>query len=58
MTVSERLDALKSRHAGLDAEIAAETKRPNPDEVRIHALKKEKLKLKDEIAALERKTVH
>ncbi len=50
----ERLEALKARHAGLDAQIAEESKRPHPDDTVIHSLKKEKLKLKDEIARLER----
>lgn len=56
--MSERLESLKSRHAGLEAQIAEETRRPNPDDGVIHALKKEKLKLKDEIARLERATTH
>jgi hypothetical protein len=54
----ERLDSLKARHAGLEAQIAEETKKPHPDDVTIHALKKEKLKIKDEIARLERGTTH
>jgi hypothetical protein len=52
----ERLDSLKARHAGLEEQIAEETKKPHPDDVTIHALKKEKLKIKDEIARLERTT--
>jgi hypothetical protein len=54
----ERLDSLKARHAGLEAQITEETKKPHPDDTTIHALKKEKLKLKDEIARLERTTTH
>ncbi len=50
----ERLESLKVRHAGLEAQIAEEVKRPHPDDTVIHTLKKEKLKLKDEIARLER----
>ncbi|MCW5773370.1 MAG: YdcH family protein [Rhodospirillaceae bacterium] len=56
--MSERLESLKVRHAGLEAEIAEEAKRPNPDDDVIHSLKKEKLKVKDEIARLERGTTH
>jgi len=54
----ERLDSLKARHAGLEAEISAEHKKAQPDDTAIHALKKEKLKIKDEIARLERGTTH
>lgn len=42
-------DALARRHSKLESEIEMETHRPLPDEVRLHALKKEKLKLKDEL---------
>ena len=58
MSSIERLDSLKARHAGLEAQIAEETKRPHPDDTTIHLLKKEKLKIKDEIARLERATTH
>ncbi len=54
----ERLESLKARHAGLEAQIAEEIKRPHPDDTTIHALKKEKLKIKDEIARLERAPTH
>ena len=56
MSSVERLDSLKARHAGLEAQIAEENKKPHPDDTTIHALKKEKLKIKDEIARLERVT--
>ena len=58
MSSFERLDSLKARHAGLEAQIAEEVRKPHPDDTTIHALKKEKLKLKDEIARLERVTTH
>jgi hypothetical protein len=56
--MSERLESLKARHAGLDAQITEENKKPHPDDTVIHALKKEKLKIKDEIARLERTPAH
>jgi hypothetical protein len=56
--LTERLEALKARHAGLEAEIAEENKRPHPDDGIIHSLKKEKLRVKDEIARLERGATH
>lgn len=46
---SAHTQALSSRHATLDAAIDAEAARPNPDALRIKALKAEKLRLKDEI---------
>lgn len=54
----ERLESLKARHAGLETEISEEAKKPNPDDTALHALKKEKLRIKDEIARLERGTRH
>lgn len=39
--------ALKARHAGLDARIAAENRRPSPDQAMIARLKKQKLKIKE-----------
>ena len=44
-------DQLVARHAKLDHSLAAELKRPVPDSARLRALKREKLKLKDAIAA-------
>ena len=58
MSSIERLDSLKARHAGLEAQIAEENRKPHPDDTAIHALKKEKLKIKDEIARLERAPTH
>ena len=46
------LSALEAKHAGLDRRIAAEMQRPSPDEMTIAELKKQKLKLKEEIASL------
>ena len=44
--------ALQTRHAGLDRQIAEESQRPMPDSALIARLKKEKLKLKEEIAGI------
>lgn len=46
------ITALESKHAGLDARIAEETSRPLPDAATIAKLKKEKLRLKEEISGL------
>lgn len=45
-----RLASLRDRHAALDAAIAEELSRPLPDFLRIRALKRRKLMLKEAIA--------
>ena len=47
---SSHVNALQTKHAGIDRLIQAEQSRPLPDEVTLHELKKQKLKLKEEIA--------
>ena len=53
MTVAEHVDALRARHATLKQAVEDENQRPHPDEFRIAELKREKLRIKDEIAKLE-----
>ena len=53
MNVEERIDSLRSRHAKLDHDLDAENQRPHPDDIKIHELKREKLRIKDEIAAIQ-----
>lgn len=48
-----RLEHLRVEHRDLDAAIAALRDGVDPDELQIARLKKRKLRLKDEIAALE-----
>ena len=43
------VEALASQHAALHAKIDIEEQRAHPDETILHRLKKEKLRLKDEI---------
>jgi hypothetical protein len=52
MSLEARIKELNDRHKRLDAAIAAEMKHPAGDDVRIHELKRKKLRLKDEIAQL------
>ena len=49
--VSSHLNALQSKHAGLEARLRDEMTRPAPDTAMIQILKKQKLRLKEEIAA-------
>ncbi|MFZ5792297.1 MAG: YdcH family protein [Pseudomonadota bacterium] len=54
MSTTEHVEALKAKHADLDKLIAEEEARPHPDDVRLTELKRQKLKIKDEIAILTR----
>lgn len=46
------ISALMSKHADLDARINQENQRPQPDMATLARLKKEKLKLKEEISGI------
>jgi hypothetical protein len=54
VTMDTRIDELRQKHASLETKIDGEVQRPHPDDSVISHLKKEKLRLKDEIASLER----
>jgi hypothetical protein len=45
------LSALEAKHAVLDQRIATETHRPMPDAILLADLKKQKLRLKEEISS-------
>ncbi len=49
MTLSSHLAQLAKKHSELEDRIEEQMKSPSPDTVLIHALKKEKLHLKDTI---------
>ena len=53
MTMDAKIESLKRKHATLEQEIGGEVHRPVPDQSMISELKREKLKLKDEISDLE-----
>jgi hypothetical protein len=42
--------ALQARHAALENAIHEEETRPHPDDVKLHELKREKLKIRDELS--------
>jgi uncharacterized protein len=48
-----RINELKRRHASLDEAINGEAHRPAPDQAALAELKKQKLKLKEEISVME-----
>ncbi len=56
MSLEDRVGALRSKHQTLEQQLASESNRPHPDDVAIAKLKREKLKLKDELARLEATT--
>jgi hypothetical protein len=47
---ASHISALQAKHAGLDARIKAEVSRPMPDAVLVATLKKQKLRLKEEMS--------
>ncbi len=52
MSLDERIESLKSKHRALEDAIEKETNRPLPNDLEISTLKKQKLRIKDEIASL------
>jgi hypothetical protein len=48
--LSSHLDALNAKHAGLEARLRQEMARPIPDAGTVQYLKKQKLRLKEEMA--------
>jgi hypothetical protein len=47
---TSHINALQQKHAGIEQQIHAELTRPMPDAAAIQALKKKKLRIKEEIA--------
>jgi hypothetical protein len=56
MTLAAHLAELSEKHRLLDQKIAEEMARPGGNDMEITRLKREKLRLKDEMARLERQT--
>jgi hypothetical protein len=52
MTMEDRVESLRARHAHLEHEIDEEAHRPLPDQVHITELKRQKLRIKEEITRL------
>lgn len=53
MTIDARLQSLGQRHRELDAQITTEMQHPSSNDLTLHALKRRKLAIKDEIRILE-----
>ncbi len=52
MSIEDRLSALRHKHADLESKIENENSRPHPDDSAIAELKRQKLRVKDEIHRL------
>ncbi|MGN6497371.1 MAG: YdcH family protein [Tsuneonella sp.] len=52
MASSSHLSALETKHAGLDAQLRDEMNRPAPNAATIQSLKKQKLRIKEELRTL------
>jgi hypothetical protein len=52
LNLQARIDTLKDRHANLEERLASEDRRPAPDSETMSLLKREKLRLKEEMARL------
>lgn len=58
MSLQDRIESLKARHAALESAIEAEARRPSPDAAQIVTLKRQKLRIKDELANMSPHTTH
>lgn len=58
MALQGQIDHLSNQHRKIDDIIAAEMANPDWDEMRVAALKKQKLRIKDELERLRLSSVH
>ena len=58
MAIEARIRELDTRRETLDRAIEAESRSPNVDSLRVSALKRQKLKLKEEIEGLRKARPH
>ncbi|MGH7059601.1 MAG: YdcH family protein [Stellaceae bacterium] len=54
MSLQDRIEALKEQHAALERAIDEENRHPLPNQDAISDLKRQKLRIKDELFQLER----
>lgn len=54
MALQDHLESLQAKHAHLEALIDEELHRPLPDQARLSRLKKEKLRIKEQLERLRR----
>lgn len=58
MSLEGHLDALKRKHGALENQISEMSGRPAPDQSELRQLKREKLRLKEEIEKIVAQTRH
>jgi hypothetical protein len=58
MSLSSHLSELRRKHAVLQDKIEIEARSPGSDDLDVKALKREKLRLKEEINKLSSQTIH
>ena len=54
MSLDEHIGSLRAKHAELETLINDETRRPHPDLTQVSELKKQKLRIKEEIEGISR----
>ncbi len=54
MAVEDRIETLRNKHRALEAALSTERRRPHPDDIILATIKKQKLRLKDEMTRLAR----
>jgi hypothetical protein len=52
MSLESRFESLQTRHARLEAQLGSENQRPSPNLEEVHRLKREKLRVKEELERL------
>lgn len=58
MAIKAHMDTLNRRHQELETAISAETRHPAHDDLRVVELKRQKLKIKDQLEELRSKTMN
>jgi hypothetical protein len=58
MAISTHLAELEQRHQMLEAELSEALQHPSTDDIQLTELKRRKLHVKDEIARLNRTSIH
>ena len=52
MSLQDRVESLKDKHAALDAALEAESRRPQLNAIAVSEMKRRKLRIKDELERL------
>ena len=53
MSLQDHIHSLKQKHASLEAQLTEEESRPHPDDTLISEIKRQKLRIKDELMRVE-----